>query len=291
MEFKKYVHVERYGTTEVEGIDEGTCYIFPKIDGTNSQLFMHEGVLQAGSRNRQLALDNDNHGFYNWAVQQDNLKAFFVKYPDVRLYGEWLIPHSLKTYQDSAWRNFYVFDVELYDRFLNYEVYKDMLEEFNIQYIPPICKVENSTYDRIIDQLQKNTYLIKDGQGTGEGIVIKNYNFVNKYGRVTWAKIVTNEFKAKHTRVAGTQNITEVTLIEHQIVDKYITLSLCEKEYAKIDDWSSKKIPQLLNTVYYCLIVEECWNFVKDHKQPTINFKTLMSITFRKVKELMPQLF
>ena len=35
MEFKKYQHIERLGTLEVEGIELGTCYVFPKIDGTN----------------------------------------------------------------------------------------------------------------------------------------------------------------------------------------------------------------------------------------------------------------
>jgi len=33
--FMKYQHVERYGTDEVEGIELGETYIFPKIDGTN----------------------------------------------------------------------------------------------------------------------------------------------------------------------------------------------------------------------------------------------------------------
>lgn len=62
--FYKYQHVERLGTTETNGIEMGMCYIFPKIDGTNSQLWFNEG-LQAGSRNRHLEVENDNAGFYN----------------------------------------------------------------------------------------------------------------------------------------------------------------------------------------------------------------------------------
>jgi hypothetical protein len=38
MSFKKYQHIERYGTDEVEGIDAGLCYVFYKIDGTNSSI-------------------------------------------------------------------------------------------------------------------------------------------------------------------------------------------------------------------------------------------------------------
>ena len=64
MEFLKYQHVERFGTTETQGIENGMCYVFPKIDGTNSQLWWDNG-LKAGSRNRELFIDNDNAGFYN----------------------------------------------------------------------------------------------------------------------------------------------------------------------------------------------------------------------------------
>ena len=61
MEFKKYQHVERYGTTEVENIEVGMTYVFPKIDGTNSSVWLdNKGIVQCGSRNRQLSLEKDN---------------------------------------------------------------------------------------------------------------------------------------------------------------------------------------------------------------------------------------
>ena len=30
--------------------------------------------------------------------------------------------------------------------------------------------------------------------GVPEGVVIKNYNYENKYGRTTWAKIISEDF-------------------------------------------------------------------------------------------------
>lgn len=292
MEFKKYQHIERLGTAETNGIENGMCYIFPKIDGTNSQLWL-DGILRAWSRNRQLELDNDNAGFYNWAIKQEHINNFFKKHPDLRLYGEWLVPHTLRTYRDDAWNMFYVFDVMDGDKYMNYEEYKIILEEFNIEYIPPICKVNNPTYDSIVSQLEKNGYLIKDGNGTGEGVVIKNYDYVNKFGRVTWAKVVKNEFKAKHSKVQVTE-VKEAKLIEQDIVDKYITKSLVEKEFSKIDNesgWSSKYIIRLFSTVYYCLIKEESWNFIKEFNNPTIDYKRVYRFATIKIKELMPQLF
>lgn len=292
-EFVKYQHIERLGTPETNGIGFGACYVFPKIDGTNSQLWWDEG-LQAGSRNRQLTLDNDNAGFYNWAINQEMFTRFFEKHPDKRLFGEWLVPHTLKTYEKKAWNNFYVFDVMMEDgSYLPYEQYKEIMDEFGIEYIPPLCRVDNPDYDRLVLQLDKNGYLIEDGKGVGEGIVIKNYSYVNKFGRVVWAKIVRNEFKASHSKCQVTE-LKERKFIEREIADKYVTDSLVEKEYAKIDNecgWTSKQIPRLLNTVYYSLVKEDCWNFVKENKNPNIDFNRLMRFSFNRVKEAMPHLF
>lgn len=293
MEYKKYQHLERIGTTATQGIENGMCYIFPKIDGTNSQLWYDNG-LQAGSRNRQLDELNDNAGFYLWALQQEKFKQLFSAFPNIRLYGEWLVPHTLKTYQADAWRNFYVFDVIENDNYLKYEEYQTILELYGIDYIPPICKIENPSYEKLIELLEKNTFLIEDGKGTGEGIVIKNYDFVNRFGNIVWAKIVKNEFKTKHAKVSAVSELKEKSLIEQKIVDKYVTKDLIEKEKAKIENesgWSSKYIPRLFNTVFYCLVSEESWNFVKEFKNPTIDFKRLSYLANNKIKELTPNLF
>jgi hypothetical protein len=95
MTFQKYMHLERFGTDEVDGINLGECHIFPKLDGTNASVWQVEGFMHCGSRNRELALDDDSAGFMNWAVQQQNLKDFLKAFPDYRLYGEWRVK-SLK---------------------------------------------------------------------------------------------------------------------------------------------------------------------------------------------------
>ena len=299
MEFEKYQHVERYGTTEVDGIENGTTFVFPKIDGTNSSVWLdNSGVVQCGSRNRQLTLDKDNAGFCAYINTQDNIKQCVIDNPNLRLYGEWLCPQSLKTYKDDAWRHFYVFDVmEQCDNdeecYLPYDEYKLIMDKYNIDYIPPICVLENGTYDSYADQLEKNMFLIQDGKGCGEGVVIKNYDYKNKFGQIKWAKIIASEFREKHKHKKGNaeNSLQEKDLIETKIVNKYVTLALCEKVRAKIieekGEWNSKYIPMLLNMIYYDLLNEDCWHFVKENKFPTINFKTLMSLCYHKTKELL----
>jgi hypothetical protein len=304
MEFKKYQHLERFGTSEVQNIELGECYVFPKIDGTNASVWSHDGCIQAGSRKRHLTIEKDNAGFYEWVCQQESIKNYLNENPTHRLFGEWLVPHALKTYKDDAWRRFYVFDVvvDLEEeepsgekfKYLHYDEYKPLLEAFEIDYLPYICKITNGSYEQFINQMMHNVFLIQDGKGYGEGVVLKQYGFQNKYGRTTWAKIVTSEFKEKHAKVHGGHEVKGKKLVEQEIANKYVTTALCEKVYAKIENdggFTQRRIPQLLNTVYYDVVKEDCWNFVKENKNPTINFGTLQHFVVARVKECLPNLF
>ncbi len=308
MEFRKYQHLERYGTDEVEGIEIGTTYVFPKIDGTNGSIWLSDGEIQAGSRRRHLSLESDNHGFYAWAIRQDNIKKYLLANPTHRLFGEWLVPHSLKTYREDALRKFYVFDVsedkspsqvkhegDSLITYMPYNYYAPGLEEFGIDFIIPLAVVENGTEKQFTNQLARNVFLIEDGQGVGEGIVIKNYSFVNKYGRQTWAKIVTNEFKEKHSRSFGPTALKGAKIVELEIAREYVTKSLCEKVHAKIindtGSWSSKMIPRLLSSVYHDVITEESWHMIKKFKNPTIDFGLLQRHVYARVKEKMTNVF
>lgn len=300
MKFAKYQHLERFGTDEVDGIEFGECLIFPKIDGTNGSVWLNEGEVKAGSRNRELTLEQDNAGFYSYVLSNGNIKQYLEAHPTHRLYGEFLVPHSLKTYRDDAWRRFYVFDVCV-DRegggleYIPYDIYKPLLDEHGLDYIPPIANVKNGSYETFIKVLEKNVFLIKDGQGAGEGIVIKNYSYYNKYRRQTWAKIVTTEFKEKHIKEMGCPDVTPEKTIEEKIVDDFCTAAFIEKEYSKIvtdnNGWSSKYIPQLLGRVFSELIKEESWNIVKQYKYPKINYKTLNALVIQRVKEVKREVF
>lgn len=303
MEFKRYQHVERYGTTEVDDINIGVCYVFPKIDGTNSSIWLNtDSELRAGSRNRELTFEKDNAGFYAAISEDERIIRYLKKHPTHRLFGEWLVPHSLKTYKDDAWRKFYIFDVcvdsnenEAGLEYIPYEVYHPLLKEFDLDYIMPLKIIKNGEYENFIHELDNNTFLVKDGSGVGEGVVIKNYDFYNKYGRQTWAKIVTSEFKEKHYKAMGAP-VTENKMVEQSIVEEFVTFAYVEKEFSKIitennGDWNSKMIPQLLGKVYHELICEEMWNILKKFKSPKIDFKTLNTLTINKVKSVKPEIF
>ena len=296
--FIKYQHLEKLHTDETDGIEVGTTYVFPKIDGTNGSIWEddHDNEIQAGSRNRHLSLDADNAGFLSAMRNSPKHVKLVQAYPHLIFYGEWLVPHSLKTYREDAWRKFYIFDVynRGANRYVPYDDYKSILDAYEVEYIAPIAIIKNGNYETYQECLNRNFFLIDDGKGNGEGIVIKNYAYENKYGRQTWAKLITNAFKESHHKEMGAP-LVGGEIIEDKIVSKFVDKHLVDKIHAKItnemDGWSSKYIPRLLHTVYYDLITEETWNILKEFKNPKIDFRTLNNLCTQRVKELKPEVF
>lgn len=296
MEYMRYQHIERYGNDEVDGINIGTCYVFPKIDGTNASVWLgDDGQIKAGSRTRELSRESDNAGFYAYIQTSEKLLRFFSKYPGVRLFGEWLVPHSLKTYENSAWRKFYIFDTCREDGILiPYDEYQPMIHEFDLDYIPALKIFTNASVDDFRAYLEVNKFLIQENQGIGEGIVIKNYAYRNKYGRQVWAKMVTNDFKTKNLKTFGASHSVKY-LLEQTIIDEYLTGAFLDKELAKIvqtqGGWNSKCVPEFLGRIYHEFVSEELWNIVREHKNPTIDFKKLQQVLIAKTKEMKPEIF
>lgn len=303
MQFREYQHIERFGMPEVEFIEQGLCYIFPKIDGTNASVWLgDDGEVHAGGRHRELSLEKDNAGFYVCIRQHEGIRKLLEVFPNIRLFGEWLVPHSLETYRDDCWRKFYVFDVVMeYPGeeivYLPYGGCKHLLNEFGVDYIPPLAIIDHPTKEQLISYLDKNTYLIKDGHGVGEGIVIKNYNFRSPNGEVIWAKMVRSEFKELHAKkmMSADRPMRGRDTIENRIVDKYVTSALCEKERAKLENSVGKGfksiIPMLLHNVYDCLLREDAHHFIVEFNNPTINFRLLRYLCDWRVKECCADLF
>lgn len=314
MEFVKYQHLEKFGNEEVEGIELGTVHIFPKIDGTNASVWFngwHQGdcdatmILGAGSRNRELSLEADNAGFMAWTTTQSSyagdeklpLEMFFTDHPHLRLFGEWLVPHTFQGYRPEAWKRFYVFDVMNNETgvYLSYNEYQPLMEQYGIEYIPPMCILKNGDYEKFLGFLDKNLFLCPDGGEPGEGIVIKNYDYYNKFGRQCFAKLVRQEFKEQHYRAMGAPEQDGQKMNEELLVDLIVSQALIEKEYAKIVNevggWNSKLIPRLLDTIFYVIIKEELWDGLKEIKFGTVNFKTLKALVIRKIKETKKEIF
>ena len=324
MTFRKYDHVERFGHDEVQEIDLGTVHVFPKLDGTNASVWSDDGMLyrvRAASRNRELSLDKDNAGFFKWCQEESykRLRLIFEEHPNWRLYGEWLVPHTLKTYREDVWNRFWVFDVHDGEKYIPFEEYHPVLVECGFDVIEPLCTYTNPTEEQLRHEVDTNFYLLNDGAGVGEGIVIKNYKWTNQYGRQPWAKIVRNEFKEENKRAFGVPDKKGKIQVESVIAEEFVTSTLVNKTLAKIEQdclnfhnfevedqfvsnqmarrrailegERNKIIPQLLERVYYELVNEELWTALKKHKFPVIDFKKLRSFSVLQTKKYAGELF
>lgn len=289
-----YQHVEKLGTDEVEGILNGTVYLFTKLDGTNAGISYEEGQVRVCSRRREITIADDNAGTCAYVKANKKFADFFDKYPDYILYGEFLVKQTIKTYRDDAWRKFYAFDV--YDRntdkYLTYEEYQPMLEEFDIEYIPLIAKLNNPTEEEIMSYLDKTSFLQPTDDIPGEGLVIHAPGFVNKYGKTKWAKVVRAEYKARkqhHAKIASTEDV------EAMIVENFFTNALIEKEiaklYSELGAFNNKQIGRYINSIYHVFITECAWEIIKKYKNPKIDFKVLNTLCTDKTKAVMASFF
>lgn len=287
--FNKYQHLERFNTYLTNGLAEGACYIFPKLDGTNGSIWLNvDGNIYCGSRNRILSADKDNAGFYVYVMGNTKYKEYLTKYPNHILYGEWLVPHTIKNYEDYAWKKFYVFDVKDENGYVHYNNYYNKLVEYKIDYIPLLQFIDYPTKTYLESLLHTNNFLMKSDE-IGEGIVIKNYEYKNVHGNQVWAKIVTSEFKTKHKGTfLDTQTLLKKTIEEH-IVYKYCTNAFVEKEILKFygdEPHDKKKRGQLLKYIVHELLREEIINIMESMKYPTINFKQLSKLLMKQINQV-----
>lgn len=303
MEFHKYQHIMKLGTDEVDGILSGTVDLFYKIDGTNSQVFLKDDeTLGFGSRNREITPNDDNAGFAKAMTEDKELYTellFFLRaHPSYTIYGEWLVPHTLKSYTQDSWKKFYVFDVldEDTGEYLPYREYSRILGDLkHLRLIPLMCELENPTPEQIQEKLQQ-TGAFLCAAGLGEGIVIKNYSFVNKYGRRTWAKILTEDFLGKKKSLRSTNKAIKDGAVEHatehSIINKYLTDEHIAKEYSKICERYGEAVMdprhtfELLNRVFLEFWSDNWEIILNKMHMPAIDFRALKSLCDERTKEV-----
>ena len=169
IEFTPYMHIERLGTDEVEGILNGHVVVTTKLDGSGFVTWLSDGELKVGSSKRVITPEDDNQGCAKWVYAQDNYKAYLEKHSNHILYGEYLIKNHIKDYDITAYKKGYIFDIFDVEtkKWLPYEEYTKMLDEFNITYIPAIAILDNPSEQDIYNLLDKTTYL--HGGKVGEG--------------------------------------------------------------------------------------------------------------------------
>lgn len=301
-DFHKYQHIIRLGEPEIEDILKGTVHLFPKLDGTQRHLYKYESeVVCAGHDGLLAEQDKLGSGRYE---KDSRFNIFFDEYPNLHLFGEYLVPHDIRYYQKSAWEKLYIFDVaerigvdkagQSIWGYLTYDQYVPILEKYGIEYVKLADKLENPSREDIVERASKSGWLT-EGNLIGEGFVLKNYDFRAYNGRTLWGKLVWRELpELKMELGKAKQNYNKIyneLPVEQKIIDHYLTESFMRKEYHKMLEHSSKEADffkeKYINNTFKVLLEEETYHIIKRFKQPTINFKELYRLAEDKMINLL----
>ena len=280
MPFIEYPKVHRLGKEETEGILIGKCTIQEKVDGANTSIWLDEGQIQCGSRTQNVSQGSFN-GFVEFAKAHEGINKLLNENPHLYLYGEWLVRHTI-SYKETSYKQFYLFDIfdTKQEKFLSNETVKSMADQYGVTRVQEFGVLINPTLEQIMPFVGTSILGPK-----GEGVVIKNEEFVNKFGEKRYAKIVTEKFKEDNAIVFGGNNKHSDTYWEMYVVNKYITVARVEKIINKIQPTIDHPIgkedtARVIHTVYHDMITEEVWDIVKH--VPELNFKKLSVLCTRK---------
>ena len=286
MEFRKYEKIYRLGKEETDGILSGTVNITEKLDGANLSIWMDGDLLHVGSRNNDLTLNgNEFNGAVAYANAHEGIKKFLKDHPEDRLYGEWLVRHTL-SYNETAYKKFYMFDI--YNHQFGYcpnQTVQEQGKKYGIDTVPHLGEFTNPT-------LQELTALVEQQSVYGakrEGIVIRNPEFVNQFGDKCNAKIVSEGFMEDNGITFGGNNKYSEAYWEQYVSNKYITLERVTKIMHKLQPEINKRldmehIPRIINTVYHDMIQEESWEIAQKVKK--IDYDVLKRICSKKIKQV-----
>lgn len=301
--YRSFIHVERLDKTKIDvnAFLNGKIYIFPKLDGTNAVAWAdNDGNIHCGSRKREVSLDKDNANFMNWFMTDNStekLRAFLVDRPNLIIYFEWLAgvdgmkqTGAIKQYLDPGAWIIGVFNIDT-GHYINYDAYYSFLAGVYNKIDHPMVILDNPSYEDLTDILNHNHYNLPSDT-LGEGIVLWNYDFKDRWGNFQVAKIVAKEFHEKKGQSQKMKTPANREGLEQNIVDAFVSSADCEKCKQKVTtivehDWtgSSKEIGMFLNMLYTDLIQEEMWSIVRRFKNPIIDFNILKTFVFTKGRE------
>jgi hypothetical protein len=187
------------------------------------------------SRNTQLDEHNTLRGFYNWV--QDNIKAEDL-IEDGIYFGEWLVRHKINYGENE--NKFYLFDI--YDteteRYISFDLVKYQAKKLNLNLIPVF-------YEGVFQSLGHiQSFIGKSQLGEiGEGVVVKNVNWINKHGEQLFTKFVSDEFaeiakvkkqviKQPTDQLQEFVNSTVTKARVSKIIHKMVDEGILEEDYA-----------------------------------------------------------
>lgn len=229
-EIKKYTDIVRLGhKTTVGVLNEGDYItITEKIDGANSSFILNENnEVDCFSRNTQVDENNTLRGFYGWV--KENVKPELLN-PKYRYFGEWLVSHKIQ-YKPEFYQNFYLFNVydEEKEEYLSDDVMRSEAERLGIKTVPLIYEGQYISFEHLMQFVGKSDMAVN----FGEGIVVKNVNYKDRYGKQCFVKLVHEDFIEVQKQKAPKDTNRPIT-VEQEFINICLTKARVDKLLHKL---------------------------------------------------------
>jgi hypothetical protein len=231
-EIKKYTDIVRLGHKSTENVlNVGDCItITEKLDGANASFILNEsGSVDAFSRKQQISEENTLRGYFGWINENVSPELLNPKY---RYYGEWLCSHKIQ-YRPEFYQNFYMFNVydEELGEYLSDEIMKAEAMRLGIKTVPYLYEGEYISFEHLLTFVGVSDMALDKG----EGIVVKNVKYKNRYGCQMFVKLVTDEFREIQRQKAPRDPNRELNL-EQEFVNMCLTTARVDKLLHKLID-------------------------------------------------------
>lgn len=235
-----------------------------------------------GSRNQEVT-DRDFGGFTKYAREHAGIVELLKDYPAYRLYWEWLRPHTIK-YRETAYNKWYMFDIFDGKEFLHTHEVDMLAKEYGI-WAPHLFWMYYNPSAETLESFVWKSELWP----LGEGIVIRNYEFVNKFWDSPYSKLVSQDFKESNALTFGGNNKHSESYWEMYVCNKYATAERVNKIINKIEQSLDRKIliedtPRICWTVLHDIITEEAYEIFK--KVPKIDNFKLKQLIMKKTAKI-----
>jgi ATP-dependent RNA circularization protein (DNA/RNA ligase family) len=137
--------------------------------------------------------DEDLDGLVDYVKSNKAIIDMVTNNPNYIFYCEYLVKHTI-VYPIESQKQLYFYDIFHIDsaQYLPYEALEILGNTYKINYVKPLARLECPSVEDCKKYMNINTY---NGSPQQEGIVIKNFEFRNKWGRCAYAKIVNEQFK------------------------------------------------------------------------------------------------
>lgn len=248
-EFRKYSDIERISNPEVEEIKNypnEIVYVEEKVDGGNGSFWWDNKLNKIIFASRNKTFEDEGAG--NFQISVDFIKAAIGDgtklNPDYIYYFEHMIKHTIK-YDLVKTPRALGFDIHIKSN-NTYLGFEDKVKEFSRIGIPMVrlvmtCKMSDIQIDSP-DVIPNSIYY----SGKAEGIVIKNYNHLNKYGRPLFAKIVSEQFKELQAPKDKSSKEYQDYRDSAELVEKYATEARIRKQILRLVNEEQKSLDRTL---------------------------------------------